>query len=51
MDSFVERAEKIRNGEIEATIDNMLKLTNEAKLMSIDPRLIIEDAPTIQKVN
>lgn len=45
MDSFVERAEKIRNGEVEATIDNMLKLTNEAKLMSIDPRLIIEDAP------
>jgi len=45
MNSFVERAEKIRNGEVEATIDNMLKLTNEAKLMSIDPRLIIEDAP------
>ena len=45
MESFVERADKIRNGEVDACVDNMLKLTNEAKLMSIDPRLIIEDAP------
>lgn len=45
MDTFVERAEKIRSGEVEATIDNMLKLTNEAKLMSIDPRLVTPDAP------
>jgi N12 class adenine-specific DNA methylase len=45
MDTFVERADKIRSGEVDASTDNMLKLTNEAKLMSIDPRLIIEDAP------
>lgn len=45
MDEFVERAEKIRNNEVEAKEDNMLKLTHEAKLMSIDPRLVHEDAP------
>ncbi|QUL53364.1 N-6 DNA methylase [Paenibacillus tritici] len=45
MDSFVERAEKIRNNDVLATEDNMLKLTNEAKLMSIDPRLMNPEAP------
>ncbi|WP_228745444.1 DUF6075 family protein [Paenibacillus sp. S150] len=45
MDEFVERAEKIRNNEVDAKEDNMLKLTHEAKLMSIDPRLVHEDAP------
>ncbi|OME44138.1 N-6 DNA methylase [Paenibacillus odorifer] len=45
MDSFVERAEKIRNNDVLATEDNMLKLTNEAKLMSIDPRLVDPEAP------
>ena len=45
MDEFVIRAEAIRNNAVDATVDNMLKLTNEAKLMSIDPRLIDEEAP------
>ncbi|MFB5683678.1 SNF2-related protein [Paenibacillus terreus] len=46
MDDFVVRAEKIRNNEVDATEDNMLKLTHEAKLMSIDPRLVDEEAPS-----
>lgn len=45
MESFVERAEKIRNRLVEPYEDNMLKLTGEAKLMSIDPRLVYENAP------
>lgn len=45
METFVERAEKIRTGQVDACVDNMLKLTNEAKLMSIDPRLVIGEAP------
>lgn len=45
MDDFVVRAEKIRKNEVDASEDNMLKLTHEAKLMSIDPRLLDEDAP------
>lgn len=46
MDEFVERSEKIRSGEVDPSEDNMLKLTHEAKLMAIDPRLIDENAPT-----
>jgi len=45
MQSFVERAEAIRKREVDPSVDNMLKLTNEAKLMAIDPRLVYEDAP------
>ncbi|WP_025731563.1 helicase-related protein [Heyndrickxia ginsengihumi] len=45
MDEFVERSEDIRNGVVDPSVDNMLKLTNEAKLMAIDPRLIDDDAP------
>jgi hypothetical protein len=45
MESFVKRAEDIRNRKVEPEEDNMLKLTNEAKLMAIDPRLVYPDAP------
>ena len=40
-----ERAEKIRNGMVDPSIDNMLKITNEARQFGTDPRLIIPDAP------
>lgn len=40
MDQFVTRSEAIRNGLVDPTEDNMLKLTGEAKLMAIDNRLI-----------
>lgn len=46
MQGFVERAEAIRNRSVKPEIDNMLKLTNEAKLMAIDPRLINVNAPS-----
>lgn len=42
MDEFVIRSEKIRNGMVNPSEDNMLKLTNEAKLMAIDGRLLDE---------
>ena len=45
MQSFVERADAIRKREVKPEEDNMLKLTNEAKLMAIDPRLVYPDAP------
>ncbi|GKX31399.1 hypothetical protein SH1V18_38790 [Vallitalea longa] len=50
---FVERAENIRNGRVEPKFDNMLKITNEARLLGTDPRLInIEAADeTDSKVN
>lgn len=45
MADFVTRAERIRKREVEPEIDNMLKLTTEARLMAIDPRLLYPDAP------
>ena len=29
--SFSERAEKVRNGMVDATVDNMLKITNDGR--------------------
>ncbi len=40
-----ERAERIRNGLVDPSIDNMLKITNEARQFGTDPRLLIPDAP------
>lgn len=40
MDEFVERAELIRNGGVRPDQDNMLKITNEARLLGTDPRLL-----------
>jgi hypothetical protein len=45
MESFVERASDIRNGNVDPRLDNMLKITNEARLLGLDPRLLFEDAP------
>ncbi|MBP3800212.1 MAG: DEAD/DEAH box helicase family protein, partial [Bacilli bacterium] len=42
-----ERAERIRNGSVDAKIDNMLKITNEGRKLALDQRLInplLEDA-------
>lgn len=44
MDEFVKRSELIRTGSIDPTVDNMLKLTHEARLMAIDPRLVNPEA-------
>ncbi|MGE6377983.1 helicase-related protein [Peribacillus muralis] len=44
MHEFMERSENIRDGSVDPAVDNMLKLTHEAKLMAIDPRLINEEA-------
>ncbi|WP_243136979.1 helicase C-terminal domain-containing protein [Alkaliphilus serpentinus] len=45
MESFVERASNIRNGMVDPRIDNMLKITNEARLLGLDPRLLYDEAP------
>lgn len=53
MDEFVERAEAVRNRLVEPYQDNMLKITNEARLLGTDPRLLEPDAPNdpTSKVN
>jgi len=40
-----ERAEKIRNGQVDSSEDNFLKLTLEARLLSTDPRAVDPDLP------
>ena len=42
MEELVERAEAIRNKEVDSSQDNFLKLTNEARLLSVDPRILDE---------
>ena len=38
--SLGERAERIREGSVDATIDNMLKITNEGRKLALDQRLM-----------
>ncbi len=42
---LAERAEAIRNGSVDSSEDNFLKLTNEARLLSTDPRAIDPNLP------
>lgn len=44
MANYVIRAEAIRSGSIKPNEDNMLKVTNEARLLGTDPRLINPNA-------
>ena len=51
--SFADRAEKVRNGMVDATEDNMLKITNDGRKLALDQRLqdsMLPDDPT-SKVN
>ena len=51
--SFSERAEKVRNGMVDATVDNMLKITNDCRKLALDQRLtddLLPDDPE-SKVN
>ena len=45
MEDFVVRAERIRNGGVDSSEDNFLKITHEARLLGTDARLIDRDAP------
>lgn len=44
MMEFVDRAEAIRNKQVDPRADNMLKITNEARLLGTDPRLLDKNA-------
>ena len=45
METFVQRAEAIRNGGVNPKEDNFLKITHEARLLGTDARLLTPDAP------
>jgi|GEM_PF-2465220 len=40
MEELANRAEAVRNSQVEPTEDNMLKITHEARYMALDPRLL-----------
>lgn len=40
LESISERADAVRNNEVDPTIDNMLKITNDGKKLALDQRLI-----------
>lgn len=42
--NYGERAERIRNSQVDPSVDNMLKITTEARLLGTDPRLIDPNA-------
>lgn len=45
VNSFAERAEKVRNGMVDATVDNLLKITNDGRKLALDQRLTDELLP------
>lgn len=45
MEDFVKRAEAIRNGNVDPSVDNFLKITHEARLLGTDARLLDAAAP------
>ena len=53
LSGLAERAEMVRNREVEPHIDNMLKITNDGKKLALDQRLLNELLPDVpdSKVN
>ena len=43
--SLAKRAEKIRNGGVNASVDNMLKITNDGRKLALDQRMLNEMLP------
>ena len=51
--SLAERAEKVRGGGIDSSIDNMLKITNDGRKLALDQRMLNEMLPDFEgsKIN
>ena len=45
VESLGERAEVVRNGGVDAAVDNMLKITNDGRKLALDQRLVNELLP------
>ncbi|NCC88468.1 MAG: helicase, partial [Clostridia bacterium] len=50
---LAERAEKVRNGMVDSSVDNMLKITNDGRKLALDQRLANEMLPDFEdsKIN
>lgn len=45
MQSFMERADRIRSGGVDSSMDNMLSITNDGRSLALDQRLLNRDLP------
>ncbi|MCR5121432.1 MAG: DEAD/DEAH box helicase family protein [Ruminococcus sp.] len=48
VDELADRAEAVQNGNVEPTVDNLLKITSDGRKVGLDPRLVdptLEDDP------
>ena len=45
VEELAERAERVRNKMVDATVDNMLKITNDGRKLALDQRLMNEILP------
>ena len=43
--ALADRAEIVRNGGVDASVDNMLKITNDGRKLALDQRLISDMLP------
>ena len=50
---LAERAERVRNGMVDARVDNMLKLTNDGRKLALDQRMLNDMLPDFEgsKIN
>jgi hypothetical protein len=46
--SLAERAEKVRSGMVNASVDNMLKITNDGRKLALDQRMINDMLPDFE---
>ena len=51
--SLAERAEKVRGGSVDSSVDNMLKITNDGRKLALDQRMMNDMLPDFEgsKVN
>lgn len=48
--SLAERAEKVRGGGVDSSVDNMLKITNDGRKLALDQRMLNAMLPDFEKV-
>ena len=53
VDSLAERAEKVRGGGVDSSVDNMLKITNDGRKLALDQRMLNDMLPDFEgsKIN
>ena len=51
--SLAERAEKVRGGGVDSSVDNMLKITNDGRKLALDQRMLNDTLPDFEgsKIN